>query len=155
MARITVRNVDESVMRRLRERGAARGVSMEQEARDVLAASVGLPTTKGFELVGHCSRGRSQVQTDDTGARVVMGTLTIRNLDDDLKQKLRERAARHGVSMEQEARNLLLKDVAATKERDGDFVTAEEILEFGRRLQQADFDQKKFTDDLWSFIEEE
>ncbi|UVC17390.1 FitA-like ribbon-helix-helix domain-containing protein [Mesorhizobium onobrychidis] len=84
-----------------------------------------------------------------------MGTLTIRNLDDDLKQKLRERAARHGLSMEQEARNLLLKDVAATKERDGDFVTAEEILEFGRRLQQADFDQKKFTDDLWSFIEEE
>ncbi|RWO19969.1 plasmid stabilization protein [Mesorhizobium sp.] len=49
MARITVRNVDESVMRRLRERGAARGVSMEQEARDVLAASVGLPTTKGFD----------------------------------------------------------------------------------------------------------
>ncbi|TIL71010.1 MAG: hypothetical protein E5Y65_23345 [Mesorhizobium sp.] len=84
-----------------------------------------------------------------------MGTLTIRNLDDDLKQKLREQAARHGVSMEQEARNLLLKDVAVTKERDGDFVTAEEILEFGRRLQQADFDQKKFTDDLWSFIEEE
>jgi plasmid stability protein len=84
-----------------------------------------------------------------------MGTLTIRNLDDNLKQKLRERAARHGVSMEQEARNLLLKDVAAAKERDGDFVTAEEILEFGRRLQQADFDQKKFTDDLWSFIEEE
>jgi hypothetical protein len=74
-----------------------------------------------------------------------MGTLTIRNLDDDLKQKLRERAARH----------LLLKEVAVTKERDGDFVTAEEILEFGRRLQQADFDQKKFTDDLWSFIEEE
>ncbi|RWO19968.1 hypothetical protein [Mesorhizobium sp.] len=84
-----------------------------------------------------------------------MGTLTIRNLDDDLKQKLRERAARHGVSMEQEARNLLLKDVAATNQRDGDFVTVEEILEFGRRLQQADFDQKKFTDDLWSFIEEE
>ncbi|WP_287303469.1 hypothetical protein [Mesorhizobium sp.] len=36
-------------MRRLRERGAARGVSMEQQARDVLAASVGLPTTKGFD----------------------------------------------------------------------------------------------------------
>ncbi|CAH2395596.1 FitA-like ribbon-helix-helix domain-containing protein [Mesorhizobium ventifaucium] len=84
-----------------------------------------------------------------------MGTLTIRNLDDEVKQKLRERAARHGVSMEQEARSLLLKDVAAAKERDGDVVTAEEILEFGRRLQRADFDQKKFTDDLWSFIEEE
>jgi plasmid stability protein len=84
-----------------------------------------------------------------------MGTLTIRNLDDDLKQRLRERAARHGVSMEQEARSLLLKDVAAAKEREGDVVTVEEILEFGRRLQRADFDQKKFTDDLWSFIEEE
>jgi antitoxin FitA len=36
-----------------------------------------------------------------------MGTLTIRNLDDSIKQKLRERAAAHGVSMEQEARTIL------------------------------------------------
>ena len=84
-----------------------------------------------------------------------MATLTIRNLDEDLKQRLRERAARHGVSMEQEARSLLLKEVAPANERDEDVVTAEEILEFGRRLQKADFDQKKLTDDLWSFIEEE
>jgi antitoxin FitA len=49
MARITVRNLDDDVMRRLRERGAARGVSMEQEARDMLAASVGMPTTEGFD----------------------------------------------------------------------------------------------------------
>ncbi|RWO69101.1 MAG: plasmid stabilization protein [Mesorhizobium sp.] len=52
MARITVRNLEDHVMQRLRERGAARGVSMEQEARDVLAASVGLPTTKGFDRSG-------------------------------------------------------------------------------------------------------
>ncbi|UVK50657.1 hypothetical protein DBIPINDM_003834 [Mesorhizobium sp. AR02] len=52
MARITVRNLEDHVMQRLRERGAARGVSMEQEARDVLAASVGLPTTKGFDRRG-------------------------------------------------------------------------------------------------------
>ncbi|SUU86930.1 hypothetical protein EDC40_10673 [Aminobacter aminovorans] len=39
-------------MQRLRERGAARGVSMEQEARDVLAASLGLPTSKGFNRRG-------------------------------------------------------------------------------------------------------
>jgi len=52
MARITVRNVDEDTMRWLRERAAARGVSMEQEARDVLAASVGFPTTKGFDYLG-------------------------------------------------------------------------------------------------------
>ena len=81
-----------------------------------------------------------------------MGTLTIRNLDEDLKQRLRERAAKHGVSMEQEARSLLLK--APSTEHDEDAVTAEEILEFGRRLQSVNFDQKKVSDDLWSFIEE-
>ncbi|MCF6123974.1 MULTISPECIES: hypothetical protein [Mesorhizobium] len=84
-----------------------------------------------------------------------MGTLTIRNLDEDLKQRLREQAARHGVSMEQEARTLLLKDVAAVNKHDDDVVTAEEILEFGRRLRKVDFDQKKLTDELWSFIEED
>ncbi|MER9435508.1 hypothetical protein [Mesorhizobium sp. M0618] len=83
-----------------------------------------------------------------------MGTLTIRNLDEDLKQRLREQAARHGVSMEQEARTLLLKDVAAVNKHDDDVVTAEEILEFGRRLRKVDFDQKRLTDELWSFIEE-
>lgn len=36
-----------------------------------------------------------------------MATLTIRNLDDDTKKALRFRAARHGVSMEQEARTIL------------------------------------------------
>lgn len=36
-----------------------------------------------------------------------MATLTIRNLDDSVKQALRERAARHGVSMEEEARIVL------------------------------------------------
>lgn len=84
-----------------------------------------------------------------------MGTLTIRNLDEDLKQRLREQAARHGVSMEQEARTLLLKDVAAVNKHDDDVVTAEEILGFGRRLRKVDFDQKKLTDELWSFIEED
>lgn len=52
MARITVRNLDDWVMQKLRERGAARGVSMEQEARDVLAASLGFPTTAGFDRRG-------------------------------------------------------------------------------------------------------
>jgi plasmid stability protein len=36
-----------------------------------------------------------------------MATLTIRNLDDRVKQRLRERAAMRGVSMEQEARTIL------------------------------------------------
>jgi antitoxin FitA len=36
-----------------------------------------------------------------------MASLTIRNIDDALKAKLRLRAARHGRSMEEEARQLL------------------------------------------------
>lgn len=36
-----------------------------------------------------------------------MATMTIRNLDDDLKARLRVRAARHGHSMEEEARSIL------------------------------------------------
>ena len=36
-----------------------------------------------------------------------MATMTIRNLDDDLKALLRLRAARHGQSMEEEARSIL------------------------------------------------
>ena len=36
-----------------------------------------------------------------------MATLTIRNVDDDLKASLRMRAARHGQSMEEEVRSIL------------------------------------------------
>lgn len=36
-----------------------------------------------------------------------MATITIRNLDDDLKARLRLRAARHGQSMEEEVRSIL------------------------------------------------
>ncbi|TPK75539.1 plasmid stabilization protein [Mesorhizobium sp. B2-4-15] len=68
MARITVRNLDDHIMQRLRERGAARGVSMEQEARDVLAASVGLPTTKGFDRQGLTFKDKIRVQPT-TGLR--------------------------------------------------------------------------------------
>ena len=36
-----------------------------------------------------------------------MASITIRNLDDDIKQRLRIRAAEHGRSMEEEAREIL------------------------------------------------
>lgn len=36
-----------------------------------------------------------------------MATMTIRNLDDGLKARLRVRAAQHGRSMEEEARDIL------------------------------------------------
>jgi antitoxin FitA len=38
---------------------------------------------------------------------VSMSSLTIRNLDEATKQRLRVRAARHGVSMEEEVRRIL------------------------------------------------
>jgi len=41
-----------------------------------------------------------------------MGSITIRRLDDDLKQRLRQRAARHGRSMEDEVRELLRTTLA-------------------------------------------
>lgn len=40
-----------------------------------------------------------------------VSTLTIRNLDDTVKQKLRVRAAQHGRSMEAEVRDILTRDV--------------------------------------------
>jgi phosphopantothenoylcysteine decarboxylase/phosphopantothenate--cysteine ligase len=46
-----------------------------------------------------------------------MASITIRQLDDDLKQRLRLRAARHGRSMEDEARTILRE--AATREEGG------------------------------------
>lgn len=36
-----------------------------------------------------------------------MASITIRNLDDDIEQRLRVRAAEHGRSMEEEAREIL------------------------------------------------
>ena len=40
-----------------------------------------------------------------------MATLTIRNLNDDVKSRLRQRAARNGHSMEEEARRILSRAV--------------------------------------------
>ena len=47
-----------------------------------------------------------------------MATMTIRNLDDDLKTLLRLRAARHGQSMEEEARSILRTALAGRVEDD-------------------------------------
>lgn len=38
-----------------------------------------------------------------------MGQLLVRNLDDDIRQWLRERGARHGRSMEAEVRDILTR----------------------------------------------
>ncbi len=58
-----------------------------------------------------------------------MSSITIRNLDDKLKANLRMRAARHGLSMEQEVRNILQSTLA---------VDASQVsgLEFALRINQ-------------------
>ena len=52
-----------------------------------------------------------------------MPRLNIRNLDDETYERLRRRAARNGVSMEEEARRIL-KRVVAPPERLGDLFRA-------------------------------
>lgn len=42
-----------------------------------------------------------------------MANLRVRNLDDDVVERLRARAARRGVSMEEEVRRILQRSVAA------------------------------------------
>jgi len=43
-----------------------------------------------------------------------MASITIRNLDDEIKQRLRVRAAEHGRSMEEEARDILRRVMSDT-----------------------------------------
>jgi antitoxin FitA len=49
-----------------------------------------------------------------------MGVMTIRNLDETTKSRLRVRAAQHGKSMEEEARDILRSAVATEPKRGGD-----------------------------------
>ena len=58
-----------------------------------------------------------------------MSSITIRNLDENLKASLRMRAARHGVSMEQEMRNIL----QSTLDGEANFADG---LTFSQRINQ-------------------
>ena len=51
-----------------------------------------------------------------------MGSLTIRNLDDSLKNQLRLQSALHGCSMEAEVRNILRQALLPSADR-SDFVS--------------------------------
>ena len=81
-----------------------------------------------------------------------MGTLTIRNVNDAVKQKLRERAAARGVSMEQEIREILCNvAMPANPPRKGAWrlrASRKEILALGRRPERP-FDLKALTDHMW------
>jgi antitoxin FitA len=47
--------------------------------------------------------------------QITMATLTIRNIDVEVKQRLRVRAARHGRSMEAEARSIISEAVTGNR----------------------------------------
>ena len=51
-----------------------------------------------------------------------MASMTIRNLDEKLKARLRVQAARHGRSMEDEARDILRAALSITSSRAGNLV---------------------------------
>ena len=60
-----------------------------------------------------------------------MASITIRNLDDDIKQRLRVRAAEHGRSMEEEAREILREApgcLVIDKRENGGYVTPVECV---------------------------
>lgn len=67
-----------------------------------------------------------------------MGSITIRNLDDQTKHRLRLRAAHRRRSMEEEARNILRETLARDSTTPGNL--AEAILERFKPLGGVDLD---------------
>lgn len=75
-----------------------------------------------------------------------MSTLTIRNLDPEVKHTLRRLAAERGVSMEQEARDRLAESVGRSSRRGTSIF--DELTKLEAKLDRP-FDQKKITDEMW------
>lgn len=74
-----------------------------------------------------------------------MGTLTIRNLNDAVKQELRKRAAARGVSMEQEVRDLLERSVGVSRRKKSILA---DLKKLGAKPDEP-FDLKKVSDQMW------
>ncbi|MCE7028400.1 FitA-like ribbon-helix-helix domain-containing protein [Jiella avicenniae] len=89
-----------------------------------------------------------------------MASLTIDDLDDDVMRRLEARAKEHGRSPADEVRALISSKIdaepaGATALRDWDDDKErrlQRILSLGRKPHQP-FDQKAYTDELWSFVE--
>ncbi len=76
MATLTIRNLPDKVRERLRIRAAKRGVSMEAEARAILADAVGTPARKRAgsvsELQDWISATRKKVRTDKNDSNALI-----------------------------------------------------------------------------------
>jgi plasmid stability protein len=73
-----------------------------------------------------------------------MATLTIRNIDDGLKQKLRERAAAQGISLERNARALLTKAASTRRKKS----ILKDLRSLGASPSEP-FDLKAVSDEMW------
>ena len=76
-----------------------------------------------------------------------MSALTIRNLDDDVKRALRKRAAERGVSMEQDARDALRRDLGLAQRVRRKPLLAE-LDALGIQPSEP-FDLKEVSDQMW------
>ena len=89
-----------------------------------------------------------------------MASLTINDLDDDVMRRLEARAKEHGRSPADEVRVLISSKIGAEptaatplSEWDEDKERRlQRILSLGRKPDRT-FDQKAYTDELWSFVE--
>lgn len=85
-----------------------------------------------------------------------MASVTIRNIDESVKRKLKIRAARHGRSMEEELRQVVyrLADEVESDARDPE--EADRIYWRIRALAfpagPEPFDQKAFTDGMYDYL---
>lgn len=85
-----------------------------------------------------------------------MATLTIRNVPDHVRQALREQAARHGVSMEEQVRRVLERAADGQPHRQSK-IDADEIMrraDLLRKEQRPDkrddtMTQKEISDAMW------
>jgi antitoxin FitA len=92
-----------------------------------------------------------------------MGTLTVRKVDEEVMRDLRISAARRGVSMEQEARDRLRQSLSQDDPTASDpagskwrlKASLEEILAIGRKLPDAEFDQKQESDRLYDYLDDQ
>ena len=101
-----------------------------------------------------------------------MASLTISDLPDEALHRLEELARRNGRTVEEEARGVLTGKLSAAEPRPPEQTQDDAFLKgqprrspeeqervmkllqsLGRKLDEP-FDQKAFTDELWSFVEE-
>lgn len=82
-----------------------------------------------------------------------MSAMTIRNLDDNVKQELRKRAAARGVSMEQEVRDLITRDVLQGDRRRPK-ASFDEIMRLSRKPDEP-FDLKRAQEEVWDYLYED